>query len=430
MDFFYDSQIRRYVLQFQRIFSEIKSQRSDGMGGDIISTIPVVRGDMSRNVASILQGGTQNATLPIPCFSVSINRLELSPSRRATPTHESSVHLTERKFNNGSYTNEPGNSVTVDRYMGVPYDLYLSVGLLTSNVETKLQVLEQVMTIFNPSLQLTQTDNYIDWTSIFEVELVGIDWSEEFGDGRTISTLDFKVPIWINPPAKIKRQSLIEQIVTNIHTTDLEESSDYVRSIVTPGDCSVEVSQTGNNTLSLNLKSNHSSFGGDWRDLLELYKLHEQDNIKISLNRGNDIESNDQVIFTFMASYNGNDMVVTVDPTTLPSTNSPNIQSIIKDVSELPTVVDDGMSFVILSDGTLDGMIINENDIITRENGSWTTSSPSNGSITYISDENTLISFNDQWEYTYLGLYSAGFWRIMGSTETMSGEDLINESRC
>lgn len=430
MDFFYDSQIRRYVLQFQRIFSEIKSQKSDGMGGNVISTIPVVRGDMSRSVASILQGGTQNATLPIPCFSVTINRLELAPDRRATPTHESSVHLTERKMINGVYTDEPGNSVTVERYMGVPYDLYISVGVLTSNMETKLQILEQVMTIFNPSLQLTQTDNYVDWTSIFEVELVGIDWSEEFGDGRTISTLDFKIPIWINPPAKIKRQKLIQQIVNNMHTDKSMVSENKVQSIVTPGDCSIEVTQTGNNVLNFELISNHTSFSGGWKELLELYRIHEQDNIKITLNRTNDIESMDDLTYTFMMSYDGNNMTASVDQTTLPITNMHSITSILTSIEDIPSDPSNGDSYVILNGGRKYGVSANDNDILRFINGSWEVAPANNGIIAFNESESTLISFNNQWEYTYIGLYSAGYWRIMGTTESMTAEDYIDDKGC
>jgi hypothetical protein len=60
--------------------------------------------------------------------------------------------------------------------------------------------------LFNPSLQLQQNTNIIDWTNIFELELIDIIWSSRSlpqGVDETIDicTLNFAVPIWLSPPA-------------------------------------------------------------------------------------------------------------------------------------------------------------------------------------------------------------------------------------
>jgi hypothetical protein len=59
----------------------------------------------------------------------------------------------------------------------------------------------------------------------------------------------FKIPIWINPPAKVKKQSIINQIVTNIvdgtkQPEDMEwtEYEFYSRTITTPGDATIKLS--------------------------------------------------------------------------------------------------------------------------------------------------------------------------------------------
>ena len=44
-------------------------------------------------------------------------------------------------------------------------------------VEGKLQVLEQILCLFNPSLEMQTTDNFIDWTSITVVHLENVQWS-------------------------------------------------------------------------------------------------------------------------------------------------------------------------------------------------------------------------------------------------------------
>ena len=41
----------------------------------------------------------------------------------------------------------------------------------------KLQILEQILVLFNPSLEVQTTDNYIDWTSLTHVMLESVNWS-------------------------------------------------------------------------------------------------------------------------------------------------------------------------------------------------------------------------------------------------------------
>lgn len=426
MDFFYDNQIRRYILQFQRIFSNMKTERADGRGGTIQSTIPIVRGDMSRNVASILQGNTQNATMPIPCFSVSIERLTIAPERRATPTHESAVHTTERHFDGVNYTNRPGNRTTVERYMGVPYDLYVNLGILTSNIDTKLQIIEQIMTIFNPALQLTQTDNYLDWTSVFEVELMDITWSEDFGDGRTISTLNFKIPIWINPPAKIKRQTLIEQIVTNLSTNiGSDESIRIGRSIVSPGDCSVNVEQNGEGSLVLTLTPNHESFRGNWVDLLALYGKVEMDTTKISLNGNSDIEDFSNVIVGYVTDIDEMKLTLTIDVSTLPSPTLAPVLDLLWSVSDIPISPNIGDRYILVDSTGSTITNVEDGGIIEMGNTGWFSTSPSSGDIVTVLSQFTMVSFDESWAYSYLGEYVAGYWRILDmiTSEIENGTD-------
>ena len=79
-----------------------------------------------------------------------------------------------------------------------------------------------------------------------------------------IATLTFSVPIWISPPAKIKKQSIIQRIIANIHSvssiSDLGYDEDYAdffgdiedtaEVVVTPGLYSVRIS--GGSAVLLN----------------------------------------------------------------------------------------------------------------------------------------------------------------------------------
>ena len=58
MDYFYDKQVRRYITQFMRIFIGFKFEAGDGEQ----QVVPVVYGDMSRQVANIIKENTENKT--------------------------------------------------------------------------------------------------------------------------------------------------------------------------------------------------------------------------------------------------------------------------------------------------------------------------------------------------------------------------------
>ena len=120
--------------------------------------------------------------------------------------------------------------------MPVPYNMTIQMDLWSNNTDTKLQVLEQIFVLFNPSIQLQSNSNPLDWTSVFEVELADINWSSRavpagVDEQLDISTLSFTSPIWISPPAKVKRQAIIQRIINDIHSTpdigELGYSEDY-----------------------------------------------------------------------------------------------------------------------------------------------------------------------------------------------------------
>jgi hypothetical protein len=135
----------------------------------------------------------------------------------------SSVRLRERKYDpdTGEYTNQQGDIVTVDRPMPVPYKLTLKTDIWTSNTEQKLQLLEQLMVLFNPSMEIQSSDNYVDWTSLTVVTLTDVTWSSRsvpIGSEEPIdiATMTFEIPIWISAPAAVKKYGAIERMITNI----------------------------------------------------------------------------------------------------------------------------------------------------------------------------------------------------------------------
>ena len=230
VQFFYDQQIRRFLLQFIRMVSNFQVQfgTTDAVTNQLaLQTVPVMYGDPSRQAAHILKGMSENAMSTVPAMSVYINGLKYDRERVQEPFHVSKIHLRQRRVDpdTGLPTSEQGDAFTVERHMPVPYKLTLKLDIWTSNTEQKLQLIEQICTLFNPSLEIQSTDNYIDWTSLSAVLLTDVNWDSRTvptggEEAISVATLSFDLPIWISPPAKLKKLGVVQKILSNMSGVD------------------------------------------------------------------------------------------------------------------------------------------------------------------------------------------------------------------
>ena len=236
--FFYDGQIRRFLVQFMRILSGFQvefGKNADGV--KTLQTVPIYYGDQSRQAATILRNNSENALNGVPAMSAYIGALTYDQARMQDPTHVGKINLRERHYDaeTGTYTDQQGDSYTVERLMPVPYKLQIKLDIWTSNTEQKMQIVEQIATLFNPSFEIQSTDNYVDWTSLTFVQLSDMSWSSRTvpmnaEESIDIASLTFEMPIWIASPAKVKRLGVIQKFIGSIYDEQGEFSDDTVLS--------------------------------------------------------------------------------------------------------------------------------------------------------------------------------------------------------
>jgi len=225
VQFFYDEQVRRFLLQFIRAFSNFQVEYGkDRDGNTTLVTVPVRYGDATRQVSSIMRGNSENAVIPTPMMSAYVTNFEYARERMQEPYWVDKKHIRMRKYDQdtGQYTTEQGNAFTVERLMPVPYDLSMNLDIWTSNTTQKLQLLEQILVLFNPALEIQSTDNYLDWGSLSYINLENTTWSNRtvpVGVDETIdiATLSFKMPIWLSAPSKVKKLGVVTKIVASIY---------------------------------------------------------------------------------------------------------------------------------------------------------------------------------------------------------------------
>ena len=224
--FFYDEQIRRFLLQFTRIFSnfQIEYGREEGSDAAALLRVPVRYGDATRNAQTIIQENSANSLPATPLMTFYVAALDYDRPRMQEPYHVSKISVRQRTYDEATDTFErtQGNAFSIERLMPVPYKLTLNLDIWTSNTNQKMQLLEQILTLFNPSLEIQSTDNYIDWTSLSVVELESVQWSSRTIPMGTenpidIATLRFNLPIWISSPAKVKKLGVIERVIASIY---------------------------------------------------------------------------------------------------------------------------------------------------------------------------------------------------------------------
>ena len=442
LDYWYDEQIKRYLIQIIRIFSNFKVREYTDNGVNY-NRVPARYGDASRMVANILRKNSENVINSAPFISVTIGSLQPARDRTHEPMLVDTTQVAEREFDNatGAYTSNQGNLYTTQRYMPVPYNMTINVDVWTTNTDTKLQVMEQIFVLFNPSIQLQSNDNPLDWTSVFEVELTDIVWSSRgipagVDENLDIATLTFSIPIWISPPAKVKRQTIIQQIIADVHSTssiqELGFSEDYhdffgsiddtAEIIVTPGDYAVQIAGAVATLVD------QTGSGVKWKDIIEMQGSIRSTSL-LKLNISNDSDSAvDFIIGT--VSYNPTDdtkLIFNLDTATLPTNTLTAVNKIIDPRANVPgdgtlDAASTDQRYLITEDITASGYPLwnidaQADDIIQYNGSNWIVVFDASAIVStqYVSNAFTSTQYRwtgKAWISSYEGEYNPAFWRL------------------
>lgn len=208
-------------------------------GDGTLVRIPVMYGDADRQVASIIRQNSENKVNSVPRIAVYISELSLDRNRLSDSSFVGKVHFRERGIqvdpitDRDTYNQSQGRNYTVERVMPTPFKLSMKVDIWAANTDQKLQIMEQILVLFNPSLELQTTDNYIDWTSLTTLELSDVKWGSRpvpVGNDTPIdvATLTVTTPIWISPPAKVKHLGVITKIITSFYQDSNSSTSGYI----------------------------------------------------------------------------------------------------------------------------------------------------------------------------------------------------------
>ena len=451
--YFYDKQLRKYIQQFIRIFAGFQVAMHVNEEGEIVyQTVPVRYGDVSRMAAHIVRENSENMLQTTPFISCHVTGLEPAPNMRTFPQYEETVPVYEKKYNEetNSYENEVGQQYSIKRHQPVPYQLTMQVDMWTSNTEQKLQLLEQILVLFNPTLNIHTNNNAMDWSTLSYVELIATTWSMRaipsgIDDIIDISTMTFTLPVLINPPAKVVKNTVIHTIIDNIEdVTDeglesLRAGENYTPlftsyKIVTLEQYKMKfnIDNSGNATAQL-LNQNGSNLDDNsvalnWANVLKPFGVVRDDVSQLRLKQTADPAdtTNDIVGNIKINTTNANLLDIILDSSPGPSNTQGVVDAVIDPQINSPgdgtlTAAATGDRYLLTKDIAFGigwgGSAGKENDIIQYNGSSWDIvfDASSTTDVQYITNTTTQDSLKwtgSKWVNTFEGTYNPGFWRI------------------
>lgn len=216
LPYFYNNQLKRYIVQFMYLFSGMQVRvGKTGTKDEHLIPVPVHFSKMDKVAAAIVAGGTSNKPIQVPVMSVDMISLRQDPNMSAGLNQiHSQTFLPE-----GGYFAEDVKTLTRLRPAG--YVLDLDLAIWTSNTDQHFQILEQILPVFNPSVQIQTSDKQFDWTKITEVSLVGMNFNGNYPLGTAnrieVTNLQFSIPIYLSAPANIKDE-FVRDVMLRIQT--------------------------------------------------------------------------------------------------------------------------------------------------------------------------------------------------------------------
>ena len=442
------------------------NQAGQGPGFDpelnTLVRVPVRYGDATRQAQTILQNNSANDMPSTPMMTFYITDLKYDRARMQEPYFVSNIAVRQRTYDSDTDTYETtqGNAFTIERAMPVPYEMTINLDIWTSNTNQKMQLLEQILTLFNPCLEIQSTDNYIDWTSLSVLYLKDVRWSSRTIPVGTdtpidVATLSFTLPMYITPPAKVKKLGVIERIIASCHDAqgDLTESltnSDLLlgtRQRFTP--YAYQVLLIDNKLQCLRSQQvidqpNTSLTPADspasnllWQGVAGMYGALRPGISYVTLEQPDGTEVTGTVAFD---PTDDRFLLFTVNAGTVPANTLTSITAVIDPLSSgpgagLPAPAVGQRYLFTQATGSFDNpgnsnpaawsgvsgqpLVAQANDIVAWDGARWQISfdsASSQDNIQYVTNETTEIQYRwtgSAWIKSYQGLYAGGTWSLV-----------------
>lgn len=223
--FFYDAQISRVLIQVGTQcfggYQVVSGYQTDGAVR--LTPVPCLFAGYSRVIQQLFGGTSDNVVSKLPMISYAMTALQRKDAEIRDPKHiqQYVLRLRKRDADGNLLINEPGELIVVERYMPVPHELQLDLTIWASNWDQLNQLVEQILSEFNPDQEISISDSPADWTSPTRILYMGQTQYSEVSpggnpDAAMTAKMSFVVTTRLSLPVRVYDAALIHEIDVNI----------------------------------------------------------------------------------------------------------------------------------------------------------------------------------------------------------------------
>ena len=142
--YYYHEIVRKTIISFGTLFNDIHVRHQDKSGNDISDLkVPLAYGPVQKFLARLEQQAELNKAVQINLPRMSFEMTSIAYD----PTRKSSLVQTFKTCDDGSKVKKV--------FMPVPYNIGFQLNILSKLNDDSLQILEQILTVFQPHFNLT-----------------------------------------------------------------------------------------------------------------------------------------------------------------------------------------------------------------------------------------------------------------------------------
>lgn len=217
-DFYSGDQVYQYLLQFMAIFSglQVSVGKNDYNDDEGLIYVPIRYGGVDRTVEWIASGFTQNKPMRLPVMATKVISVELAPELRKGMRGE----VTRTNLPLGGSL--PDDLRVIRQMQPNPCRMNMELSVFTSNTKNRFEILEQILLLFDPDIQIFTSDDYADHYKIAKVELMTVDMTDTYPLGTDqnfmVDTYLFTANAMFRPPVDMK-ESYVKSVRLRIDAT-------------------------------------------------------------------------------------------------------------------------------------------------------------------------------------------------------------------
>ena len=207
----YHEIIKKTVVGFGTLFNNIELRRVTS-GKTEVMKVPLAYGPRQKFLQRLNQVGLNKTTtqITLPRISFEIQGFNYDATRKVSPTQY--------------IRNTQADGKEFKSFMPIPYNLNFELAIMAKNQDDGLQILEQILPVFQPSFNITlNLVPTMDEKKDYPVTLTSIDYEDVYeGDYDTrrtlVYTLQFVAKTYLYGPVQDKSGEVIKKAIIDYST--------------------------------------------------------------------------------------------------------------------------------------------------------------------------------------------------------------------